>query len=323
MKDKEAKIRCGLFLVGGVLVLLLLLFLLGGRDLFVRKAAIRTAFVESVQGLSVGSAVKYRGAPVGSVSKITILVKQKIVQVDMEIELDSFGGTIDSFEIYFRSELKQGLRCRMEFLGITGMKFIDLDYFAKESDKLPEVPDFMGDPAAIYVPSVPSSFRDISQSLVTAVENISKIKFEELAEKIDRALTDVSTLLADPAIKSTIARINDAAANLEMTSSAVARSLDEKRILNLLEMLQTALKKWDLLVNTVTGEVNRAKLAESTESFRSAADSITESRREFANSLKKFNQLVDSIRMLTDYLEQDPNSIINGKKAAPSPLRFR
>lgn len=316
MKDKEAKIRCGLFLVGGVLVLLLLLFLLGGRDLFVRKAAIRTAFVESVQGLSVGSAVKYRGAPIGSVSRITILVKKKIVQVDMEIELDSFGGTVDSFENYFRSELKQGLRCRMEFLGITGMKFIDLDYFAKESDKLPEVPDFMGDPAAIYVPSVPSSFRDISQSLVTAVENISKIKFEELAEKIDRALTDVSTLLADPAIKSTIARINDAAANLETTSSAVARTLDEKRIQRFMVSLET-------LVQTVTAETDRAKIAESTASFRAAADSITESRREFSNTLKKFNQLVDSIRMLTDYLEQDPNSIINGKKAAPSPLTFR
>ena len=315
MKDKEAKIRCGLFLVGGVLVLLLLLFLLGGRDLFVRKATIRTAFSESVQGLSVGSAVKYHGAPVGSVSKITILVDRRLVQVDMEIELDSFGGTLDSFESYFLSELQQGLRCRMEFLGITGMKFIDLDYFAKAGDKLPDVPNFVGDPSAIYVPSVPSSFRDISQSLVTAVEHISKIKFDELAEKIDRALSDFSGLLADPALKSTIARINDAAENLETTTAAVSRALDEKRIVRFMESLEA-------LVRMVTAETDRARISESMESFRAAANSISESRREVTNTLQKFNQLMDSIRMLTDYLERDPNSIINGKKASPSPLTF-
>lgn len=322
MKDKEAKIRCGLFLVGGILVLLLLLFLLGGRDLFVRKATIRTAFRESVQGLSVGSAVKYRGAPVGSVSKITILVDQRIVQVDMEIELDSFGGTKGRVENYFRRELKQGLRCRMEFLGITGMKYIDLDYFVSKEDEMPTAPKFVGDASAIFVPSVPSSFRDISQSLVTAVEHISKIKFDELAEKIDRTLSDFSGLLADPAIRSTIARVNDAAANLESTTAAIARTLDEKRMERMIAQVENALKGFDSLVDTVKGEADRAKIAESTASFRAAADAISERSREITNTLQKFNQLMDSIRMLTDYLERDPNSIINGKKESASPLTF-
>ena len=323
MKDKEAKIRCGIFLIAGLLILLLLLFLLGGRDLFVRKATIRTAFLESVQGLSTGSAVKYRGAPVGSVSKITILVDRRMVQVDMEIELDSFGGTPDSFENYFRRELRQGLRCRMEFLGITGMKFIDLDYFAGKDDELPKAPDFEGDPTAIYVPSVPSSFRDIYASLVTAMERISKIKFEEIADGIDRTLNEFSGLLADPAIKSVIARVNDAAANLESTTAVIARSLDEKRIVHITELLENGLKGFDVLVNTMTEESRKAKISESAASFRAAADSISESRREISNTLQKFNQLMDSIRMLTDYLERDPNSLINGKKESSSPLTIR
>ena len=323
MNDKEAKIRCGLFLVAGLLILLLMIFMLGGRDLFVRKATIRTAFLESVQGLSTGSAVKYRGAPVGSVSKITILVDRRIVQVDMEIELDSFGGTQDSFENYFRRELKQGLRCRMEFLGITGMKFIDLDYFAGENDKLPDPPAFVGDPLAIYVPSVPSTFRDAYASLVTALERISRIRFEEISEEISRALNEFSALLADPAIKSTIARINDTVANLEITTAAITRTLDEQRIARVIELLENGLKGFDTLVDRVTAETDRAKIAESTASFRAAADSIAESRREISNTLQKFNQMMDSIRMLTDYLERDPNSLINGKKGSASPLPIR
>ena len=316
MKDKDAKIRCGIFLVAGLLVLLLLLFLLGGRELFVRKATIRSVFPESVQGLSTGSAVKYRGAPVGSVSKITILVDRRMVQVDMEIELDSFGGTKDGFESYFRREIKQGLRCRMEFLGITGMKFIDLDYFAPPSDELPPAPDFVGDSSAIYVPSVPSSFRDIYAALVTAMERISRIKFEEIADGIDRTLSEFSSLLSDPAIKSAIARINDAAANLEATTGVINRALDENRIEQIIKQIDDVLTK-------VSSETDKAKIAESTASFRAACTAIVEGRNELINSLQKFNRGMDSIRLLTDYLERDPNSIINGKKWTDSPLIFR
>ena len=323
MKDRDAKIRCGLFLTAGLLVLLLMLFLLGGRDLFVRKATIRSVFPESVQGLSTGSAVKYRGAPVGSVSKIIILVDRRMVQVDMEIELDSFGGTKDSFENYFRREIKQGLRCRMEFLGITGMKFIDLDYFAPPEEELPPAPDFVGDPAAIYVPSVPSSFRDIYAALVTAMERISRIKFEEIADGIERTLNDFSSILADPAIKSAIARINDAAANLEATTGVISRTLDETQIVHFRDMLDGGMQNLNILLRKFTEESEKAKIAESAASFRAAADAITESRGELSNSLQKFNRLMDSLRMLTDYLERDPNSIINGKKESDSPLRFR
>ena len=273
MKDREAKIRCGIFLVAGLLLLLALLFFLGGRDLFVRKATIRTSFSESVQGLSKGSAVKYHGAPVGTVSRIVILTggEKSMIQVDMEIELEAFGGTEESFESFFRRELQKGLRCRMEFLGVTGLKYIDFDYFAKPGSELPEAPNFIGSQNAIYVPSVPSSFRDIYASLVAAMERISHIKFEEISEGIDRTLSEFSALLSDPAIRSAIARVNDAAANLEETTGAIARSLDEKHITRITGLLESNLARLEVIMEKITVESEKAKISESTASFRAAA----------------------------------------------------
>ena len=90
MNDRNQKLRIGMFVIGGVLLLLIMLFFFGMSDFFTHKVAVRTYFSESVQGLTVGSGVKYRGVPIGTVSKIAIRVSDKLVEVNMEIQLDHF-----------------------------------------------------------------------------------------------------------------------------------------------------------------------------------------------------------------------------------------
>ena len=129
MNEQTRRLRTGIFLTGGLLLVLIILFFLGGRDLFTRKIKVCTYFEESVQGLSRGAAVKYRGAPIGTVSDIRIIFSKRIVRVDMEIEIDSFSGIMGDFRTEFMNEVRDnGLRCRLEYLGITGLKFIDFDY---------------------------------------------------------------------------------------------------------------------------------------------------------------------------------------------------
>lgn len=164
MNDRNQKLRIGMFVIGGVLLLLIMLFFFGMSDFFTHKVAVRTYFSESVQGLTVGSGVKYRGVPIGTVSKIAIRVSDKLVEVNMEIQLDHFvnveGGRsrqLTEFDRFFRSELEQGMRCRLEYAGITGMRYIDFDYFATPGQELPEPPAGTG-PGVLYIPAVPSSF---------------------------------------------------------------------------------------------------------------------------------------------------------------------
>ena len=59
MNDQTQKFRIGLFVLGGVAVLLAMLFFFGLSNLFTHRAKVQSFFSESVQGLTVGSAVKY------------------------------------------------------------------------------------------------------------------------------------------------------------------------------------------------------------------------------------------------------------------------
>ena len=55
MNDRNQKLRIGMFVIGGVLLLLIMLFFFGMSDFFTHKVAVRTYFSESVQGLTVGT----------------------------------------------------------------------------------------------------------------------------------------------------------------------------------------------------------------------------------------------------------------------------
>ena len=62
--------KIGLFVIGGTVALVLLLLILGSGQLFQSKITMETYLNESVQGLEVGSKVRYRGVVVGEVRRI-------------------------------------------------------------------------------------------------------------------------------------------------------------------------------------------------------------------------------------------------------------
>ena len=314
MSEKNQKLRIGIFIIIGTLLLLATLFFLGLSDIFIDKVQLVTRFRESVQGLTVGSPVKYRGVQVGTVSRISIMMQEKNVWVSMEIE-PRFFRKMDKagFQKAFRKELENGLACRLEFAGITGMKFIDLDYF-RNADAALEIPADLPDDTAIYVASVPSAFQDFSSAVVNAMERLSKIRLEEISGEIERSLTSLNTLLADPAIKSTIARLNEAAANLESSTGAINQAVNEEKLINLLDELDRNLKSLNSLTTNLDKTSKAMKLPESTQALRDAADSIVESRKDLSETIIKFNRTVDAIRIFFDYIGHDPSAILKGKK---------
>ena len=318
MNERQLHLRIGVFVITGFLAILAVLFYLGLSDIFVNKVKLFTYFSESVQGLTIGSSVKYRGVPVGSVSRLSIDMDSKKVFVIMEIEPRFFHSvkskerSIDQFNKMLSAEVSDGLRCRLEFAGITGMKFIELDYFARNTQAAKTDPKLM--PDAHYIPSVQSTIKDLSGTLSSALERLSHIHFEEIAQEMERSLGKLSEILSDPAIRSTISRINDAAENLEQSTSTVARVFDETRLNRLLNALEKDLEVVNTLAEQLTDSTRQMKLPESAEAFRKTLASLLESREDISTTLSKFNQTLESIRMLTDYLGTDPSSIIKGKQ---------
>ena len=325
MKERTRRLRTGIFLVGSICLLLSILFFLGGRNLFSKKIKVCTYFDESVQGLSRGAAVKFKGAPIGTVSDIRIIFP-KYVLVEMEIEESCFAGSpgIDS---EFRREVNEnGLCCRLEYIGITGLKFVDFDYHQAEQRKQ-KPPSFIGKTDALYVPSVNSQFADISTSVAGAIDKINQLNLKEISEEATGIMRDVRSRLSDPTLTATLQHLNEAAANLESTSGMLGRVIDEDRLENLIASLENSLKIMQGFIQRLDDATANANIPESAAVFRNSALKVSDSatalqnassavvngQQELSNTMFKINQAIDSLRMLVDYLESDPGSLLRGK----------
>ena len=79
MSQKANYFKLGLFVIGALIAGIVVLLVIGSGRWFERKSTIETYFNESVQGLDIGSKLKYRGVVIGEVTKIsfTYLVYQQ------------------------------------------------------------------------------------------------------------------------------------------------------------------------------------------------------------------------------------------------------
>ena len=321
MNERQQNLRIGLFTAAGLLLLLAGLFCLGLSDLFADKIQLFTYFSESVQGLSVGSSVKYRGVPVGSVSKLSIDMDSKKVLVTMEIDPEHFHrtkvktGIAGTFDNLLRKEIKNGLRCRLEFAGITGMKYVNMDYFTQPG-AIPETPPGIMETCgnSIYIPGVSSSFKDIAVALTHALDRFSAIPFENISEELERTLHGMGTILADPALKATIVRISEASANLEAGSERLARVLSEERLEKIAASVENNLSNMDVLIRKTSITMEQMKLPESAASFRNTTDAMIEIRAEFSAMINQVNAALEAFRKLCEQLNYDPGFIFGGKR---------
>src|SRR6056297_2778346 len=100
MSKSSKNIKLGLFVIFTTSLLAIAVILLAGRRWRVKEYPAFTRLDESAQGLEVGSPVKFRGVPIGSVRRITIQDEDLDVRVDMELYEGSIqieGKTIRQF----------------------------------------------------------------------------------------------------------------------------------------------------------------------------------------------------------------------------------
>jgi len=231
--------KLGLFVIGGALLLLVVLFALGAGRFFQKTYTIETYMNESVNGLEQGSAVKFRGVRVGSVSEIGFVAVKygrkaeghRYVYVECTLDKDLFGGMgTKPAEKQAADEVERGLRARPVSQGLTGQLYLGLDYV--DPTRNPPLP-INWEPGHIYIPSAPStlsrveqavlgisntlggldaadlpeavkSFRRFADSASTVLEGTDAreigTRLSATLEQTRKLLTRINTLLADPAV---------------------------------------------------------------------------------------------------------------------------
>ncbi len=266
---------------------------------------------QSVSGLSVNSAVKYRGVDVGRVKDITLNPENT---EEVRLTLDILQGT----------PIKMDTVATLETQGLTGLATLNLEGGSREA------PSLMVEPGQEYpvIQSRPSLFfrLDMALSRLLSEQSLTKLlknlnAFSEnakamMSEKnrghVERTLTDLSTISRTLAGQSDSINHVFETASESMDNFAILTATINEEIPPLLNRISTSVEA----VKHVTEELSRTGNVVETVVQESRPD-IEHFTRE---TLGETGLLVTELRELTSTLQrvvqqigQDPDSLVFGR----------
>lgn len=206
-----------LVLAGAVLLVGFVLFLTADR-LRSGDTVFETYTRESVQGLEVGSPVRYRGVQIGRVSGIALASAEyrrpegtgfagafQLVVVRFAVDLSRAGdipGTSDA--------VAAGLRTRLATQGLTGVTYIELDFV--DPDRFP-APALPWQPLYPVIPNQPSTAAQVQTAAETLLRRLEGVPVEEIVGNLNGLLVDLRTRLesreADAIVSESLALLQD------------------------------------------------------------------------------------------------------------------
>jgi len=200
---EKFKIRLGLFVVGGLVLFILAIFIIGQqKNLYNSVITVSTTFY-NVSGLQVGNNVRFSGINVGTVDKISI-INDSTVHVDMLIKTSVQKFIKDDSEISIGSD------------GLIGDKLLSI---SQGSTNAPTVKD-----GQTLVSTEPVETDAIIESLETTAMNAEIISLElaEIMQNINNGKGTLGRLIKDTTIAQNLSETME---NIESSSEGLDQNM--------------------------------------------------------------------------------------------------
>jgi len=176
--------RIGAFIIGGIAVLFAGLITFGAGQWFKKSIYLETYIDGTVQGIEVGSAVKFRGVQIGRVSQIGFTFSEyhsnqsndlyNYIYILMQIDKEILPGMFEKdVQPIINKNVDEGMRIRIEPQGVTGLSYLNIDFL--DPKRFPPL-DYDWKPEHYYIPSAPgqlTSFLDSINNIMQQVENLN------------------------------------------------------------------------------------------------------------------------------------------------------
>jgi phospholipid/cholesterol/gamma-HCH transport system substrate-binding protein len=315
--------KLGLFVVVGFCTALAMVVVLGARSLQKQTVSYTTYFDESVQGIEVGSPVKFRGVTIGKVSVIDVAADHRMVELLCELfvaNLNSLGLSVEQHQgKHTKLSLPPDLRVQLGSLGLTGGKFILIDYFTIKDYPPPTLPF----PApANYIPSAPSMMKNLEHSVVHAAD-----RFPEIAEVMLKVLTGVSTLVAEINNQKLFEKAVVTMTNVDHVLADADKAINQLEAGKLSQKASAAIAKLDVALTNVNRLVEQASgekgLLASVQRTSDSLGGMAQNARylgpNLEETLREVQAAAESIRRLADSIDRDPDMLLKGRAKKRTP----
>jgi phospholipid/cholesterol/gamma-HCH transport system substrate-binding protein len=304
-RKKSLYFVVGFFVTVGTLAAVSMILWLGASKYLRTGVKYVTYFDESVQGLQVDSAVKYRGVEVGSVENIHVAPDNRLIEVVIKVNL--------------RKGTESKLVSQLKSAGITGIVFIELDNRdPKKPDRSPRITFKAEYPV---IPSQSSDTARIFSQIDDIYKEIMKIDFEGISNGLKGTLKSVETTLSNPRINSILANSDSVLAGLDKTIQLTNQRLEDHKLDEILLETKGAVTDARKLIKSVEGELHAMKLADTAVKANRMVEGLEKKSRAISFELEatseNLRQTTDTLDQLMDRVRTTPSDILFSKPPVP------
>jgi paraquat-inducible protein B len=332
MSKKANPTLIGAFVVGAVLLGVAGVFLLGGATLFHRTRPFILYFQGDVNGLAVGSPVKFLGVQIGTVTGIHLMITPEgasnLVPVTIRIDESLLERKADTEVVFekgrFNQLIEQGLRARLDTESlVTNQRYVALLIDPGSEVKLHGLSELD------EIPTTPTTLQELHARL----EELSNVDLEGFVEELTGTSRALRELLEAPETQAAPASFLRALEGVDGLVVALQAQV---------EPLSADVSDASQAVQSLAGDldVTLETLRSSLESLRAAAEQAQvvegEMSETFANArsllapdaplavqlqltLEEFGSAARALRSLAELVERDPSALLRGKDLPSKP----
>ena len=349
MSLKANYFKLGLFVIGAVISGVIVLVIVGSGRWFQPKVTIESYFNESVQGLDIGSRLKYRGVSIGQVTRIGFTYtkyqqdrpmnqRARYVLVEAQIEPRQLGGRAAAGDITnpvnAQMEIDKGLRMRLAPQGITGTSYLEIDYV----EPIPTILPIDWTPDNIYIPSAPSTFTTVVNSAVDILDKLQRVDIEQIAGNLNKLLVTANARVDTLDTKAISQSAIGALAKIEKTLDQIAaKKLSDEGVALLTELRASnaELKKTlsnpalQKLPDDTAAAIARVRAIVDDPNLPKAIANLSRSlarldrilgggEADLTVTIENLRQITDNLRDLTEDVKRYPGNVIFGEPPKPT-----
>lgn len=326
-------LRVGTLVVIGVMLAVGFILFLTATRFGTTSVTYETYSRESVQGLDVGAAVRYRGVAIGRVSEIGLVSAEyrrqggnafasafQLVLIRFTVDTQKIGETAS-----IEDAVRLGLRVRIASQGLTGVSYLELDFVNPEYYPPREVP---WTPRYSYIPSIPSTVAQVQNAAEQLLRKLEGVDLQGLIENVLGLAADLrkQTQNGDLAMA-----LREAAGLLQTLHSAAAdanlpeiagevrgAATEAQKLLANPDLRQTLanLAATTAELRRLTGRLpNTLNTLDGT--LRSARSASTDLQSELAPILRDLRATVSNLRDTSEALRRNPSQLLFGSPPPP------
>ncbi|HWA80402.1 MAG TPA: MlaD family protein, partial [Acetobacteraceae bacterium] len=273
---------------------------------FRRRVPLVAYFQGSVAGLAPGAPVTMLGITIGEVTSVDLRYNPEKDALEVPVHFEVQPERIAmSAEAEKRGPLKNaqilvnhGMRVQLATANLlTGQQEIALVFVPNAAPAVVRTED-----GAIVVPTSPGSLSGIAQSAAALLDKINRMPFQEIGENLNGTLAGLNTMANGAALRDSLTSLQ---ATLASAQHAI-QTLDQGISPTLANLPVITQDLRTLLIRT-------SKLVASADSGYGENSKFY---RDLDRLLLQTNDVLQSVRALSDLLTQEPNALISGRAGA-------